>query len=475
MIDVESYLSGGNQYYAGIWVENENGRVWSEWRNMTSKEFGEKWLELRDAGYRLIDYEVYPTLGGWRYAGIWRQNSSRPDWTAKDDIDGILQKYFDDANLPGMSVAIAENGQFRYLRGWGDADVANGVATDSRTVYRLASVAKAVGGVLGLRLSEEGLLDLDADTRDYVPTMPVHHTHVFSETLSNRSGIGHYSDFPNWQQQVGGDDQKPDAFTTALDAAERLWDDALDYAPPGSTYRYSTPAYTFAGAAMEGAVGLPIGDIVEDYLQTPYGLTTLRVEDRGVPDPKRSLLYTGASDETTPDNISWKVLGGGLESSAYDLARMGILVNDGTVLTAASRGLLWTRPDSLRNYGLGWDLETHLSTQAVYKRGSQLGARGYIRIYPNEDIVFVILTNRRTGHDPIPLGRLIGKAILAPGSPRQALDAVEELIDEPDAEGLPAEYVIWPVSNPVAEPTVEDLQEPPGWQTELVYVPVIMR
>jgi CubicO group peptidase (beta-lactamase class C family) len=374
-----------------------------------------------------------------------------------------------------MSVAIAENGQFRYLRGWGDADVANGVATDSRTVYRLASVAKAVGGVLGLRLSEEGLLDLDADTRDYVPTMPVTHTHAVSQTLSNRSGIGHYSDFPNWKQQVGGDDQKPDAFATALDAAERLWDDALDYPPPGSSYKYSTPAYTFAGAAMEGAVGDPIGDIIEDYLQTPYGLTTLRVEDRSVPDPKRSLLYTGTSDEATPDNITWKVLGGGLESSAYDLARLGMMVNDGTLLTAASRGLLWTRPDSLRNYGLGWDLETHLSTQAVWKRGSQLGARGYIRIYPNEDIVFVILTNRRTGHDPIPLGRLIGQAILAPGTVRQAQETAEELIDEPGAEGLPAEYVVWPVSNPVAEPTSEDLQEPPGWQTELVFVPLIVR
>ena len=54
-------------------------------------------------------------------------------------------------------------------------------------------------------------------------------------------------------------------------------------------------------------------------------------------------------------------------------------------------------------------------------------ARGHIRICPNEDIVFVILANRRTGRDPIPLGRLIGEAILAPSSARQARDA----------EGLP--------------------------------------
>lgn len=488
MIDVESYRVGGTQYYAGIWVENRNGRAWAEWRNLTSKGFGEKWAQLRDAGYRLIEYEVYPTGSGWRYAGIWRQNTDRPDWSLKGDVDTLLQDYFDDADLPGMSVAIAQDGRFRYLRGFGDADVDDSVATDSRTVYRLASVSKAVAGVLGLRLAEEGLLDLSADSRDYVPAMPDHHTHTVSQTLSNRSGIGHYSDHPDWKEQVSGADDEPDVFATALEAAERLWDDPLSYPPPGSTYRYSTHAYTYAGASMEEAVGEPIQDLLVTYLGSPYNLSTLRAEDRSASNPKRSLLYKesgGENEEVSATSLSWKVLGGGMEASAYDLVRFGILLNDGTILTQGSRDQLWTRPDALANYALGWDVGTHLGSRVVAKRGTQSGARAYIRIYPDEDIVIVILTNRRSGHDPRPLGRDVGALMLgelsgaAPAANRlEPLAAAQEEVDEPDSEGLPAEYVVSPVSNPVVEPTTEDLEEPlSDGEPPLhgIYLPLVIR
>ena len=63
------------QNYAGIWVQNKNGRGWYEYRDMTSQEFGNKWLELRDAGYRLQELHeatgtqfvgVTDTLGVYR-------------------------------------------------------------------------------------------------------------------------------------------------------------------------------------------------------------------------------------------------------------------------------------------------------------------------------------------------------------------------------------------------------------------------
>lgn len=474
MIDVESYQVDGNQYYAGIWVENVNGRGWAEWRDATSKGFGEKWSELRDAGYRLIEYEVYPTDEGWRYAGIWRQNSDRPNWALKDEVDALLEGHFEEFDVPGMSVAIAQNGHFRYLRGFGHADVDDDVATDSRTIYRLASVSKAVGGVLGMRLEEEEILDVQSDSVDYVTELPDHHTHTVEQTLSNRSGIGHYPDYPSIV----------DAYATALDAASQLWDEPLVYTP-GAGYKYSTHAYTFAGASMEEAAGFPISNTLENYLQTPYDLNTLRVENRDVPDPKRSLLYNGNNDEVSADDLSWKVLGGGLEASAYDLARFGIQVVDGTILIEDSRDEMWTPPDGQSNYALGWSTGTESGTQVVAKDGAQNGARSYIRIYPDENIVIVVLTNRKTGgHSPVQLGRDIGALMLAEmnapihtGNPLQPLSPVQEEIDEPDEEGLPAEYVVWPVSNPVADPAPEDLQEP-GREAPIneprAYLPVVV-
>ena len=472
MIDVESYTVNGTQYYAGIWVENKNLRGWAEWRDMSAKSFGNKWIELRDAGYRLINYEAYPTANGWRYAGVWRQNSSRPDWQLKAQVDALLEQAASQYDVPGMSVAIAQNGQFLYLRGLGYADVDDGVIAESRTIYRLASISKAVGGVISMRLVEQGKLDLDNSTRSYVPSLPVFHTHTVRQTVSNRSGIGHYEDYPS----VSGH------YNTALAAAQQIEDVPLVYTP-GAGYKYSTHAYTFLGAAMEAATSQSIGTIVESQITTPFGLNSLRVEDRSIPNAKRATLYNTSNQEVSADDLSWKILGGGLESSAYDLARFGIRILNGTILTPASQTEMWTPPDGYSNYALGWSTGSEAGTQVVAKDGAQNGARSYLRMYPQKGIVIAILTNRKDGgHSPVQLGRDIGALMLAsmnasaledPNSNQLAAEEVEE----PDEEGLDPDLVVWPVENPVAEPTAQDLQEPIGQPVNAleIFIPVVLK
>jgi CubicO group peptidase (beta-lactamase class C family)/fibronectin type 3 domain-containing protein len=492
MIDVESYRVGENQYYACIWVENANGRRWAELRDMSSKVFHEKWMEWRDAGYRLTDQEVYPTADGWRYAGIWRQNSERPDWTLKGSVDTLLQTHFDQHNIPGMSVAIAKNGKFLYLRGFGYADVPNHVDANSRTIYRLASVSKAVAGALAMVLSDQNLIDLTRASSFYIPNLPAHHTHTVSQTLSNRSGIGHYNDNDTYKTISGH-------YATALDAAKALWDEPLVYAP-GMGYKYSTHAYTFAGASMEGATGRPIADIVNDYLAAPYNLSTLRVEDRDDPNPNRSLLYSlvysdtlEVTPEVTPDDLSWKVLGGGLESSAYDLARFGIQLLDGTILPPAALAAMWTPPDTSQChemgavgvYALGWCIGTQSGTRAVFKSGVQNGAKSYILIYPDEGIVIAVLINSRfpeTPHVPKELADAIGILMLARGSisasqhdQNRLVVTLTDPVEEPDDEGLDPADVVWPVSNPVVDPEPEDLEEPGDEPIVEIFLPLIMR
>jgi CubicO group peptidase (beta-lactamase class C family) len=455
MIDVESYRSGGVQYYAGIWVENSSKRFWAEWRDMTAKQFGDRWLILRDAGYRLIDYEVYPTQAGWRYAGIWRQNSMRPTWDFKESVNNLVENYKEDNNIPGMSVAIYREGKLVYLRGVGQADVDDNIIAHSRTIYRTASVAKGVAGVLGILLSEKNLLDLEAPSSNYIPGLPAIHTHTAGQTLTNRSGIGHYDEHPS----IGG------SYSTALQAVQDIWNTPL-FASPGSAYKYSTHAYTYLGAIAEGAVGGSITTIFNNHLRVPFNLNTLRPEDRSVPNKFRATIYNSQNQEVVADDLSWKILGGGLETSAYDLVRFGAYLVNQTILDEAALNLLWTRPDTLRSYGYGWDLETHLGRNVVGKAGAQNGARSYILIYPDDDLVIVVLSNRRA-HDTRGLSRDIGAAILSGqaqrivGSPKTGIYSAEQFeeLDEPEEEAQDPEEVIWPQENPVATPTPEDLIE----------------
>lgn len=421
MVDVESYRHSGQQYYAGIWVENKNGRGWYEYRDMTEQQYRNRWYQLRDLGYRLIDFNIYPTAHGERYAGIWRQNSDRPDWPLRDEVDDLVQGHLDDFDVPGIGVAIAQGGEIQYMRGFGHQNVNNDVWYSARTLNRLASVGKTVAGVLTLHLLEQGdLTDLDANSTDLVPTMPEHHTHTIRQLLANRSGIGHYTNYDVPIQQ----------YDTALAASQAFWNvDSnpgqagvqLVYAPGGGC-QYSTHAYTILGAVLEAATGQSISDLVENELSAPFNLSTLQAENRDDGDDNRATLYDEDNDEVAADDISWKVLGGGLEVSAYDLVRFGMMTIDGTIINADSLAELQqapqpipcTDPDwgNLSNYALGLQAGTEDGTPVLWKGGNQRGANTHLRIYPEKEIVIAVLANRNEGHSTGDVARAIGALLL---------------------------------------------------------------
>jgi CubicO group peptidase (beta-lactamase class C family) len=407
VMDLESYRRGGAQNYAAVWIQEDQGRGWYAYRDMSSKGYGDKWKQLRDAGYRVTDFEEYPTALGTEYLAIWRQSSDRPGWKHRAAVDALLEKAMDDFDIPGMSVAVAVGGEFTYLRGFGHANVLDGSIAHSRTVFRLASGSKAIAGTLALDLEERGLFDIDRSTRSYVPSMPTFHTHKVWHTLANRSGIGHYAE--------NGSPSPLADYDTAEAALGFFEGNALEYAP-GAGYLYSTHAYTAAGAALEGALGVPIAEIVDEEFTERYGLDTLKVEDRGDGNPDRSALYVealGVNVPTPADNLSWKVLGGGLESSAYDYVRFGMKLLDGSILGQAALDRMWTPPDGYSKYGLGWDTGRDSCQRVVAKNGGQLGSNSYLRIYPDAGIVIAVLTNRQNGgHSATTLGRAIGGIVV---------------------------------------------------------------
>jgi CubicO group peptidase (beta-lactamase class C family) len=410
MVDIESYagegsrlgrLGAGRQHFAAVWVENLEGRRSSTQFDLSPDGYVNRYNRYYDLGYRLVDVERY----GTRYAAIWRQNSELPDWSLRDEVDALVATEREEYAVPGISVSIFQNGVLRYRRGHGYADTASGEWLDSRHVLRLASTSKAVAGVLLMGAVERGELGVNDRTRQYVPQMPSFHTHTVGDAVSNRSCVRHYDD-----DLDGFTDEH---FETARAAAAEFWDDAL-VCTPSTSYSYSTHAYTVFGATLEAVVGDPIAEIVRDRITEGEGLTTLRPEDRGDESVRRARLYGFANFSVSRDDLSWKVLGGGLESSSYDLARFGVKLLAGDILSSTSLATMWTRPTpSLNQYGYGWDLCSEGGRRVVAKAGEQNGAKSYLRMYPDDGIVVAVLMNRRWGdHSAVRLGRRIGSLVL---------------------------------------------------------------
>ena len=58
--------------------------------------------------------------------------------------------------IPGVSVAVFENGRIEWARGWGVADVASGRRVDADTRFQAASISKPVAAAAALALVSQG-------------------------------------------------------------------------------------------------------------------------------------------------------------------------------------------------------------------------------------------------------------------------------------------------------------------------------
>ena len=401
-LDVEPVQTAAGRRYAGIWIENRSGRGWYAYRDLTATQYRNRWNRLSDQGYRLDGYEKYDTASGPRYAGIWRQNSSRPNWQLRSAVDSLVQAELDDHDVPGISVAVSHDGVPVYLRGFGDQDIDDGVWMHSGSVNRIASVSKAVAGVLAMRMdSEHAALSMGDLAREHLPQLPAHHSYTVAQTVMNRSCVDHYPD--------GFSSQNQTHYDTALDVVEEFMDQPLSCTP--GQYLYSTHAYTVFAAILEQLEGKSADQIALDELTLPFGLTTLRTENLAGGLPDRATLYTTSNAEYGGDVTDNKWYGGGFVSSARDLTRFGDGILDGTILTAAQRTTMWT---PIGSYAYGWDVSTADGGQRVVgKAGGQPGAKAYLRIYPDDGIVISVLSNRQGGgHSASQLSRAIGELML---------------------------------------------------------------
>ena len=89
-------------------------------------------------------------------------------------FDFALDEIFDPldcGNAPGGSVAVEIDGNVVYSRGFGLASVESGLANTQRTRGRIGSTTKQFTCLAAMLLAEDGLLDVDAPLRQWIPEL----------------------------------------------------------------------------------------------------------------------------------------------------------------------------------------------------------------------------------------------------------------------------------------------------------------
>ena len=399
--DYESARIGGSQRYAALFYKASDAKIGAyKWRtDVTESQLSQLLDEQDDLGMRVVEVEAYNYgTSSVRYGATWWENDrSKTRWSKRGKVDGIVEDYVSSNSITGVSVTVVKDGVEKYSRGFGKSDVSGGVAATTHTIYRLASVSKGVGAVLASLLEQKGKVNLDAKAKPLIDaspsvTLPSSHTYTVRQTMTHRSGLRHYISGDNvWK------DSNP-TYTTAASALPMLPHSSALVNSVGSKYLYSTHAYTFTAAALEGATGKPITTLVREYLRDGQGVTSLAAEHEAATRERRAKLYKpDGSLFTEKDDLSWKVLGGGLEASSKDLGVFFDRLQRNKILTSSNLAAMFNVPDSKSTYGTGFVKTSIDGARAYTKGGSQDGASSYVIMAPSKGYSIVVLINQRNG------------------------------------------------------------------------------
>jgi serine beta-lactamase-like protein LACTB len=315
----------------------------------------------------------------------------------RTQIEKAASSFMAANSVPGISAAVVQDGELVWSAGFGMADLENSVPATSFTLFRLGSISKPITATAILQLSERGKLELDAEVQKYCPAFPKKEWPITTrELLGHLGGIRHYN--PDGKGDIPEDSAKH--FSSMEDSLQIFAGDAL-VAKPGTKFHYSTYGYTVLGCVLEGAASEKYVDYVKENVFDPAGMEETQEDNFFAVVPHRSRWYhkdkAGVVQNAGVLDSSYKIPGGGLISSADDMARFEIAIMANKLLKPATRDLMWTQQKvtdgSQNDYALGWGTQKKYGLALVEHTGGQQGTSTSIVLVPERRAGIVVLVN----------------------------------------------------------------------------------
>jgi len=312
---------------------------------------------------------------------------------AASELDAITSSHYP-VNEPGAAVLVMKDGAVLLRKGYGLADLEQGIPIEPDMVFRIGSVTKQFTAAAILLLEQEGKLSVDDDLRKHLPDFPTSGRVIRIEhLLTHTSGIRSYTDMPDFGKRMRED--------MSVDEAIALFRNEPLAFEPGEKYAYNNSGYFLLGAIIEKASGKTYEAYLREKIFEPLGMSQTYYGSASRILPKRAQGYDSVNAEfQNAEYLSMTLpyAAGSLLSTVDDLAKWDRALYQTTLLNAASLEKWW-KPFPLANgesthYGYGWSLSSYEGHAVVAHGGGINGFTCHLLRMPDDRVFVAVLTNR---------------------------------------------------------------------------------
>ena len=269
--------------------------------------------------------------------------------------------------VPGVSVAVFENGELAWAKGYGVVEAGSSTAVTTSTLFQAASISKPVAAVGALILVEREKLVLDEPVNTRLRSWKVAETelaksepvtlrrllsHTAGLTVHGFRGYASHEQVPTLVQLLNGESPSN---------SKRIEIDI----PPGSRHRYSGGGYSVAQQLMIDVTGKAFPDLMRELVLEPAGMKNSTYEQ---PLPASRVGAAATGHRGTGEPIAGKrhtypeMAAAGLWTTPTDLTRFALAMQkawsggSGTIVSRDTAQLMLSPQPSSPSYGLGFGL-----------------------------------------------------------------------------------------------------------------------
>ena len=327
-----------------------------------------------------------------------------------------LQKYTENFvknhRIPSLSVAVLKNGR-TYNGASGILNVDTGVEATVDSLFRIASVTKAMTATLVMQLVDERRIDIDMPLQNYLTDFRIA-DNVSGQKITIRQLLNHTSgiagDFFPQDKSIDGP-----FIARYVDRCAQL---PLVH-PVGKLFSYSNAAYAIAGRLIEVMVGRPWSVVMRERIFDPLGMRY------SIADPKEIVRYrasVGHVRDYSSDAGIWRVtnelyptLGQAPAGSTVAMRPLDLILFAQAHMRDSDSNSMesWLSSEAVRlmqlpgkklpgstrsvckYWGLGWQLDHYCNqnTWVISHAGGASGALCMLQLFPNHKAALAFALN----------------------------------------------------------------------------------
>jgi CubicO group peptidase (beta-lactamase class C family) len=305
--------------------------------------------------------------------------------------------------VPGVSAGVLVAGE-EETAFHGVTSVENPLPVDATTLFQFGSTGKTFTATAIMRLVEQGLVDLQAPVRTYVPELSLKDADV-AEQVTVLQLLNHTAGWEgDLMDDMGNGDDALEKYVTRMATIEQV-------TPLGATVSYNNASLSLAGRVIEKVTGSTYEHAMGELVLEPLGLTSTWFFPNDIMTRRFAAGHNRQEDGTITVARPWALPrcgnpAGGMSANAADqLAWARFHLGDGTaadgkrVLSEELLKLMQQPTVEMPGSALGdavgisWLLGEVAGVKTVSHGGTTNGQHSEFRMVPERGLALVSLTN----------------------------------------------------------------------------------